>query len=180
MHKFLQYLSLILTLPSLLLVTEATAHNRHSDSDRRGDILVYHEATPQPTYIDNGQPNDSVGDVRIFHFDGETDKGSAVIIDWIMTTTALNVTEDGAQARVTLGVFSFTGADVDQVLIEGVGLYPSVESTFKADSSLVRAIIGGTGRFKGVRGEVISTHLEDGSWMHEFYFEDRKDNNRRR
>lgn len=180
MRKFAQYLYLILALPAILWVTEATAHNRYSESDWRADIVVYHEATLPPTYIDNGQPNDSPGDVRIFHFDGETDKGNAVVMDWIMTTTAQNVTEDGAESRVTLGVFSFTGADVDQVLIEGVGLYPSTESTFQSDSSLARAIIGGTGRFKGVRGEVISTRLGDGSWMHEFYFEDRKDNKRRR
>ena len=148
---------------------------------RIGELILWFimKLHPRLLNIDNGLPNDSVGDVRIFHFEGETDKGRAVVMDWIMTTTALNVTVDGGESRVTLGVFSFTGADVDQVLIEGVGLYPSANSTFQANSSLVRAIVGGTGQFKGVTGEVISTHLGDGSWTHEFYFEGRKDKHRR-
>lgn len=134
------------------------------------NVVVYHAPTAPPTYIDNGLPGDSPGDQRIFHFDGETADGSAVVMDWIMTTTGLDTAEGGAESRVTLGVFSFTGADTDQIMLEGVGLYPGSEDTFVPDAELRRAIIGGTGRFRGASGEVLSTHLADGSWTHEFRF----------
>ena len=137
-------------------------------------LVVYHGPTEPPVYIDNGAIGDSVGDVRIFHFTGTTDDGSPVVMDWIMTTTGVNTTDEGGESRVTLGVFSFTGADVDQLMLEGVGLYPGVDDTFTPNSVLVRPIIGGSGRFKGASGEVVSTHLEDGSWTHEF----RLDNHR--
>ena len=161
----------------LLLVTVGSA-SASPESDRRTsdlpDIVVYHPPTPDPTYLDEGLPGDSVGDVRIFHFDGETEDGSPVVMEWIMTTTGLNTAQPGAESRVTLGVFSFTGFDQDQILLQGVGLYPSLGDTFLPSSELVRAIVGGTGRFKGATGEVISTHLEDGSWMHVFDFGPRR------
>lgn len=134
------------------------------------NVVVYHGPTAPPTYIDNGLPGESPGDQRIFHFDGETGDGSAVVMDWIMTTTGLDTAEGGAESRVTLGVFSFTGADTDQLMLEGVGLYPGSADTFVPDAELRRAIIGGTGRFRGASGEVLSTHLADGSWTHEFRF----------
>ena len=89
-----------------------------------------------------------------------------------MTTTRIGNTAngEGIESRVTLGVFSFNGEDGDQVLLQGVGLYPASDSTFKPDSSLVRAIIGGTGKFRGASGDVLSTHLADGTWRHEFRF----------
>jgi hypothetical protein len=134
------------------------------------NVVVYHGPTAAPTYIDNGLPGDSPGDQRIFHFEGETGDGRGVVMDWIMTTTGMDTAEGGAESRVTLGVFSFTGADIDQLMLEGVGLYPGSGDTFVPDAELVRGIIGGTGRFKGARGEVLSTHLADGSWTHEFRF----------
>lgn len=111
----------------------------------------------------------SVGDVRIWHFSGRTESGEPVVMEYIMTTTRIDDSA-GIESRVTLGLFSFTEDYIDQVLIQGVGLYPSKESTFKPNSSLTRAIIGGTGKFRGARGEVVSTHLVDGTWQHEFRF----------
>ncbi|MGA0104475.1 MAG: hypothetical protein ACO3LH_12300 [Steroidobacteraceae bacterium] len=138
----------------------------------RDDLVVYHPATAPPTYLDHGAPGDSVGDVRIFHFTGTTGDGAPVVMDWIMTTTGLDSAELGVESRVTLGVFSFSGQDEDQILLEGVGLYPAADSTFVPNSLLVRPIIGGSGRFKGASGQVTSVHLEDGSWMHAFEFDD--------
>jgi hypothetical protein len=86
-----------------------------------------------------------------------------------MTTTGIN-TIPGADSRVTLGVFSFKNKIEDQILIQGVGLYPNDQDTFVSDASLTRAIIGGTGRYAGVSGVVVSTHLKDGSWIHDFQF----------
>ena len=146
----------------------------HHDRKHRGEsaLIVYHPPTEPPTYIDQGLPGDSVGDQRIFHFDGQTDSGEVVVMDWIMTTTGIDTAEFGAESRVTTAVFAFTDFDKDQIVIEGVGLYPVEGDTFVPNSMLVRAITGGTGRFKGAVGEVISIHLVDGSWMHAFDFDD--------
>lgn len=159
---------------SLLLVGAAMAQaaSRGFGSRPTHTLTVLHPATPPPTFLDLGAPGDSVGDQRLWHFNGVTLAGAPVVMDWIMTTTRIDrsVEGEGIESRVTLGVFSFTGEDRDQVMLQGVGLYPATDSTFKSDSSLVRAIIGGTGRYQGASGDVLSTHLADGTWRHVFRF----------
>jgi hypothetical protein len=154
-------IKLLASVSALVLATSATA----SES-----LAVLHPATQPPSYIDvEPKGVDSPGDMRIFHFSGVTRDGQDVVMDWTMTTTAQGTVE-GANSRVTLGVFSFGANLEDQVLIQGVGRYPNEDSTFKTSSTLSRSIIGGTGAYAGARGVVVSTHLEDGSWVHEFHF----------
>ena len=134
-------------------------------------ITVTHPATPAPTFIDNGTPGESVGDVRIFHFNGTADDGGTVRTDWIMTTTGIGALEENVDSRVALGVFSFDDGPEDQLLLQGVAFYPNGNSTLKASSSTIRAIVGGTGAFAGASGWVDSSHLEDGTWRHVFHIE---------
>lgn len=129
-------------------------------------VTVTHGKTPDPTYIDLGVEGDSVGDQRIFEFGGTTTDGEAVTLDFLMTTTGLP--EDGSEleSRMTVAVFSFGNGTSDRLMIEGVGQYPRAGSTVKVAGALERAIVGGTGKYAGARGTVVSTHLEDGSWQH--------------
>lgn len=129
-------------------------------------LTVTHGKTPDPTYIDLGAEGASVGDQRIFEFGGTTTEGEAVMLDFLMTTTG--IPEDGSdlENRMTVAVFSFGDGSSDRVLVAGIGKYPRAGSTVKVDASLERGIVGGTGRFAGARGTVVSTHLADGSWQH--------------
>ncbi len=148
-------------------------------ADRHNELVVFHPPTNAPTYLDLGEPGASVGDIRIWHFDGTTGDGAPVVMEWIMTTTGLETAGPGSESRVTLGVFSFRGVVQDQILIQGVGLYDGGASTFKPDSTLTRAIIGGTGKYLGAAGEVLSIHFEDGSWEHVFKLEKKAKRNTR-
>lgn len=129
-------------------------------------VTVTHGKTPDPVYLDLGVEGDSVGDQRIFEFGGTTTEGEAVMLDFMMTTTGLP--EDGSELenRMTVAVFTFGNGAGDRVMIEGLGLYPRAGSTVKVDAALERAIVGGTGKFAGARGTVVSTHLADGNWQH--------------
>lgn len=131
-------------------------------------LTVTHGAVPKPTYIDLGAPGDSVGDQRIWQFDAKTLDSQPVITDWIMTTTGSSNSVAGMESRVTKGVFSFGEMAKDTILLEGIGLYPTVGSTLKSDTVLQRAVIGGTGRYAGATGTVTSTHLPDNTWQHSF------------
>ena len=147
----------------------AGCSNDDADTDG-GTVTVSHPEVEPPTYIDNGDEGPSVGDVRLFHFDGIADDGTAVLTDWIMTTTGVDVTETGVQARLVTGVFAF-GTDGDQLILEGTALYPGEGATLKVSSSTIRSIIGGSGKYAGASGWVESTHLEDGSWQHTFHLD---------
>lgn len=105
--------------------------------------------------------------MRIWHFAGKTVSGEPVVIDWIMTTTSLNAKGPGVESRLSNGIFSFKGADGDQITLMGIGLYSQSANTFKA-LVLDRGISGGSGKYSGIMGEVQSTHLSDGSWKHVF------------
>jgi hypothetical protein len=134
-------------------------------SDGGSTVVVSHGPVPAPTYVDNGDEGPSPGDERIWHFPGTAD-GKEVTTDWVMTTTALDAPEKGVETRVTLGVFSFGNGDT--LLLEGVGLYPGEGAVLKPSTTLERAIVGGTGKYAGATGSVVSEHLADDTWTHTF------------
>jgi len=129
-------------------------------------LTISHGPVPTPTYIDLGAPGDSVGDQRIWQFDGQTGDQQNVVMDWVMTTTGQSSEKLGMERRVTLGVFSIGQDAKNTILIQGVGLYPKTGSTLKSDAVLQRAVIGGTGKYVGAMGSVTSTHLADNTWRH--------------
>ena len=132
-------------------------------------VTVTHGKTPDPTYIDLGPAGESVGDQRIWEFPGKTAEGGAVVMDWLMTTTGQPEGSADLENRVTSAVFSFGGSD--RIMVQGIGVYPKTGATVKVDATLERAIIGGTGKYAGARGTVMTTHLPDGTWQHAFTIE---------
>lgn len=129
------------------------------------EITVSHGKVPDPTLLDFGTPGDSVGDQRIWEFPGKTAAGDPVLMDWLMTTTGAP-DASGLENRMTSAVFSFGSTGGDRILVEGIGRYPTAGATVKVDATLERAIIGGTGKYAGASGTVMTTHLPDGSWEH--------------
>ena len=131
-------------------------------------IIVTHPEVPPATFLDFGKPGQSIGDVRLWHFDAKADNGSKVTTDWIMTTTGL-VADQGMEYRITSAVFSFDDGTKDQLVIQGVAKYASDKATLKEATSTRRAITGGTGRFAGIGGWIETIHLSDGTWQHTLY-----------
>lgn len=135
-------------------------------------ITVRHGEVPTPVLVDAGDEGPSAGDLRIFHFDGESDDGETVTMNWMMTTTAIDSPAADVESRVTTGVFAFGEGTDDQLVLEGVAFYPGTDATLKVSDTVLRSLIGGTGRFAGATGEVASTRLDDGSWEHVFHIDD--------
>lgn len=140
-------------------------------SDDQGGTQVFtltHPATPAPEIIDLGAEGPSVGDQRIFRFDATDADGATVRTNWIMTTTAVDDPETAVETRIATAVFSW-GDLTDTITLEGEGWYPGDGAVLKPQTTLERSVVGGTGRFAGATGSVVSTHLDDGSWTHEFH-----------
>ena len=53
----------------------------------------------------------------------------------------------------------------DSILVSGAHPYRFGE--VETDSEIIRAIIGGTGIYAGVRGDMVSTRLENGWYRHD-------------
>ena len=129
-------------------------------------VTVTHPEVPAATLLDHGAPGQSIGDIRLWHFKATADDGTELMTDWIMTTTGVNISPPGVESRITSAVFSFGNGTNDQIIIQGVAMYPSARATLVESSPTARAVTGGTGKFAGVGGWVETTHLKDGTWKH--------------
>ncbi|MGI9116278.1 MAG: hypothetical protein ACR2JV_01415, partial [Gaiellales bacterium] len=85
-----------------------------------------------------------------------------------LVTTQSNRPTAGQELR--LGTLIFTIGDIDnQIVVQGVAIYSLVAPTIPVASSTTRPITGGSGRYRGATGWCVSTHLENGNWVHEFH-----------
>jgi hypothetical protein len=139
--------------------------------DEVQEITVLHGPVPAPTVLAAGDGAPAVGDTRVFHFTGETSDGVPVLVDWIMTTTAVDTPEVDVESRINTATFSFDDHN-NQIVIEGVALYPTNGAILAVAEEVRRVIVGGSGRYAGVHGEVVSVQADDGSWEHRFLIED--------
>ena len=126
---------------------------------------------PEPTYIDMGDAGDSVGDQRIWQVTGKGPDDQIVTMTMIMTTTSQPGQSSDDETRLSQAIFAFGEGTGDTVLFSGTGIYPNAGSTVKAHATLERAILGGTGKYAGVKGSVVTKHQPDGTWQHVFHFE---------
>lgn len=68
--------------------------------------------------------------------------------------------------RVGMATFSFAGDD--SICVSGVVRYEADQQHSTPDTRHVSAVVGGTGQFIGVRGELASVRNADGSFTHTF------------
>ncbi len=109
-----------------------------------------------------------MGDVRAFHIPFEAERRHAAgAVDALLTTTSIDTPAVGDETRIGLLVFSF-GDGPDQLVVQGTAEYPAAGATIAADSSTVRPVTGGSGRYFGASGSAQSTHFADGTWRHDF------------
>ena len=128
-------------------------------------LTVLHPEISSPTMLDHGKSGQSIGDMRIWHFDAKTDKGDLVVTDWVMTTTGV-IESKGIEYRITSATFSFGNTTADQIVLQGVAEYASSNAALENSVSTSRAIIGGTGKYANASGWAETDHLPDGSWQH--------------
>jgi len=107
--------------------------------------------------------------VRTFHAEAAADDGTSGTFDATMVTTSVDEAA-GLETRLTTIVFSVNDG-ADQLILSGSAVYPAAGSTIETAATVIRPIIGGSGRWSGARGWAESTHEEDGSWTHAFHLE---------
>ena len=71
---------------------------------------------------------------------------------------------DDREHRMTTIELDWDDTD-DSILVSGA--HPYRHGQVETDTAIIRAIVGGTGRFAGAAGEMISTRLPNGWYRHE-------------
>lgn len=152
------------------MAASSTARRSHGAQAAPAAVVITHPPLAPPTLVDGGVAGASAGDQRFWSFTGTTRSGDAVPIDWVMQTTLVSADGSGDERRLSNAVFTLDPPAGDQVVLNGVAVYAGGNSTLQPESTVVRAITGGTGRYNRADGQVFSQRYADGSWSHALLF----------
>ena len=146
-----------------------TACGAHSTNPSTETFTVYEDA-PKMSLLDLGTPGNSLGDVYHFSAPLHSERGGPVTGELIGSKTLVKVATDAnpnLERRATLMFFTFADSK-DQIVAFGAADYSPSAPEFEAGRSAVRPVLGGTGKYIGVRGQVTSTRNSDGSYTQVF------------
>ena len=152
----------VVAVPLLIIGLIATGTSAHAATDREV-VRVYHEAVVPIATSGSG-----IGMVRTFFIpiavDGKAANGQ--YLTGTLTTLAENVT-DGQELRASNLTFVF-GDEADQLVVGGISLYPPAGATLAPGTKTVRPVLGGSGKYDGARGHVVSRNYGAQGWTHIF------------
>src|SRR6266566_3140528 len=152
----------IIGLAAVLGSTLMVACGLHSTTAPTETFTVYEDA-PTLKLLDLGPPGNSPGDVYHFFAPLRSKPGGPVTGEVFGSKTLVKLATDAnpeLEKRATLLFFTFADRQ-DQIIALGVHDYSPTTAEFNAGKSVARAILGGTGRYMGARGQLISTRNAD-------------------
>jgi hypothetical protein len=146
-----------------------TACGQRSTNPSSETLTVYQDA-PILNLLDHGPPGRSPGDVHHFFAPLHSRPGGPVTGEVFGTKTLVKLATDAnpnLEQRATVLSFTF-GDRQDQIIVLGVVDYSPTGAEFNPSQPVVRAVLGGTGKYMGARGQLTSTRNADGSYTQAF------------
>ena len=159
----------IIGLAAVLASTLMAACGQRSTTALTETLTVY-EDKPTMKLLDLGEPGNSPGDVYHFFATLHSAPGGPVTGEVFGSKTLIKIATDtnpNLETRATVLFFTFANHQ-DQIVAVGATDYPPTAGEFDAGQPIVRAILGGTGKYMGARGQVASTRNADGSYKQVF------------
>ena len=156
-------------LAALLALALMPACGLPSTNSSTETLTVYQDA-PNMKLLDLGEPGNSPGDVYHFFAPLYSSPGGPVTGEVFGSKTLVKLATEAnpnLEQRATLLSFTFSDRH-DQIIALGVADYSPTAGEFNADKPRARAILGGTGRYMGARGQLTSTRNADGSYTQVF------------
>ena|SRR5213596_1928881 len=153
-----------------LLASALMAACDHRSTNSSSEMLTVYQDAPKLNLLDLGSPGNSPGDVYHFFAPLHSSPGGSVIGEVFGSKTLVKLATGAnppLEKRATLLFFTF-GDHQDQIIALGVVDYSPTAAEFNAGQPVVRAILGGTGKYMGARGQLASTRNADGSYTQVF------------
>ena len=116
-------------------------------------------------YIDAGAPGRGLGDVYTFSsvlYAARNQPPTGRSYGDIEVVDAVDQPGATREVRLFRQVFSFDGRGT--IVVQGLNEAVPPDGALVPASTSVRAVVGGTGEFAGVRGEVATTRIGDSAW----------------
>lgn len=154
---------------------DQSATTSGGDATPRIREMTLYNAPPTIEVFDYGFPGGSAGDVIVWHAPLASSRptGPDPVVEIGICTGTMIVVRSGGEPlpgeagdrehRMTHVELDWHGSD-DSVVI--MGSHPYQQNAPHSDRAILRAVIGGTGRFIGARGEVTSTPIGGGWYEH--------------
>jgi hypothetical protein len=158
-----------MALTALFASTLIAACGLRSTNPSSETLTVYQDA-PKLNLLDLGPPGNSPGDVYHFFAPLHSSPGGPVTGEVFGSKTLIKLATDAnpnLEKRATILFFTF-GDRQDQIIALGAVEYPPTAAEFNAGQPVVRAVLGGTGKYMGARGQLVSTRNADGSYKQVF------------
>ena len=131
--------------------------------------IKFIQEKPVLVHLKLGDNAHSHGDGMAFEAAIKDTTGNNVgeVLGWLVTVDIM----DGDSASPVhiadrLGTTVFNLGDENEIIAQGGTSYHEGEQQMKFGLSQKRAIVGGTGKYKGVNGEVPTTRNDDGTYTH--------------
>ena len=131
--------------------------------------LTYIQDKPVLIHVNLGDTAHGHGDGMAFEAVLKDTTGKAVgeVLGWIVTVDIV----DGDSANLIkvsdrIGTMVFDLGDENEIIAQGGTSYHHGEQQMKLGIAQKRAIVGGTGKYKGVEGEITTTRHDDGTYTH--------------
>lgn len=128
--------------------------------------FTVHQKLPALATVDLGYKGKSHGDMLAFVAAVSTEDGQEGTLSGLLITVDLPRDQSIFEDRIGNLVFKF--GDSDSLVVAGAAAYPKDKTEMNANQPQVRAVIGGTGKYLGARGEVTTIRNDDGTYEHAF------------
>lgn len=131
------------------------------------ETLVVQQKAPIFVDVDIKAAGKSVGDLYIFGAAVTDSKGRTGSLTGTLLVVDAVDPSTGKVWETRLGDLTFILGG-EQVLVKGASVYPRANREMEVNKPQVRAVVGGTGSFVGVDGEVSTVRNADGTYTHTF------------
>jgi hypothetical protein len=159
--KILRALSALVIGLAALIGLAAPAHAASSAGITT--VTVYHQPVVPTAVTGSG-----IGTVRYFTMPTAVNGVAADGQYLTGTLTTLDTGVAGGQEiRASNLIFVF-GSSENQLVVGGIAIYPAAGATLAPGARVVRPVVGGSGKYAGAVGQVISTNLGAHGWTHVF------------
>jgi hypothetical protein len=140
-----------------------------NQSSSAWQTMTFIQDKPLLTHVNLGDSAHGHGDGMAFEAVLKDTAGAAVgeVLGWMVTVDIVD--GDSANAvHITdrIGTMVFKFEDENKIIASGGTVYHKGEQVMKLGIAQKRAVVGGTGKYKGIKGEVTTTRNEDGTYKH--------------
>lgn len=143
-----------------------------SSSSSSSEIVLIQDAPALTTIEVSDGPETSGGASHgdILAFEAPVSRDGEVVGDLSGILTTVDIPLEGSDGREVfeerIGTLVFRFSDTDSIVVNGSSVYPAGEDEMAPGTPQIRAVLGGTGSYVGVDGEVSTVRNDDGTYTH--------------